>query len=550
MTTLTAPHDLATLSDADLQALANELLNLQAKDHQENALLYYKPVNPMAAKVHASTKRTIGIGGGNGSSKTETALVELLIRATGVIPFSLRDTFPREKLRGPIAGRVVCESLTTTLVPIILPKLQYWRWNGVSEHGGPKGHWGWIPRSHLIGGAWRLSWNEKLRLLRVLYRDPDTGISKGESYIQFMSYDQDPTDFASGDFHFVLHDEPPRKAIWDENMARVMRVDGTLMVAMTWPDDPAIAVDWILDDIYDRAQPGPQHDPNIEWYTLYTTDNPHLNQTAVAERAGQMSVTSRQARIFGQPISLSNRVHPSFTDQRRWWCFTCHEPVIPGDGCRCVTCGNEVLVYTHVDTVVANPNWPVIYALDPHPRKPHCMIWVQVDPNDDLQQVDEREVDGGPEAVWETVKTVESLYGWTSVTRLMDPNMGASPSDTLRELTWQNAFERVGLRCDLADDAGVGMKVLDEYLKPDERLRRPRVLIDPRCVKTVYQFKRYLWGDYKKGGDRDQKQAPKDKHNDMPTLWKYIVNADPSFRGLRGIGQIFRRAGQRGVLGY
>lgn len=550
MTTLTAPQDLASLSDTDLQALANDLLALQYKDRQENALLYYQPVSDVAKQVHASTTRTIGIGGGNGSSKTETALVELLIRATGVIPFSLRGVFPREKLRGPIACRVVCESLTTTLVPIILPKLRYTNWNGVSEQGGPKGHWGWIPRSNLVGGTWKTSWNEKLRLLRLLYRDPDTGVAKGESLIQFMSYDQDPTDFASGDFHFVLHDEPPKKAIWDENIARVMRVDGTIMLAMTWPDDPAIPVDWILDDIYEKAQKGSGYDSRVEWYTLYTTDNPHLNQSAVAERASQMSALTRQTRIFGQPIRLANRVHQFFTDQPRWWCFTCKDMVIPGAGLKCGTCKDTVMTFTHVEPVLAKQGWPVIFALDPHPRKPHCMIWVQVDPNDDLSQVDEREVDGGPEDVWAMVQSVEDLYGWHMIRRVMDPNMGASPADTSRSLTWQLAFERVGLRCDLADDSSVGMKVIDDYMKPDQMTQRPRFTVDPRCSKTIYQFKRYLWDSYRSSSERDQRQTPKDKHSDFPALWKYIINTDPSFRSLTNMGQVHKRVGERGVLGY
>lgn len=166
-------------------------------------------------------------------------------------------------------------------------------------------------------------------MLRLLYRDPaNPDRVVGESTIQFMSYDQDPSDFASGDFHFILHDEPPKLAIWQENRARVMRVDGTLMVAMTWPDDPSISVDWIFDELYEKAQPGVDQDPHIAWFDLYTTDNPNLRQDAVAERASQMGEGERAARIFGQPIRLSNRVHPLFTDTQHWWCFQCkaHHP--------------------------------------------------------------------------------------------------------------------------------------------------------------------------------------------------------------------------------
>ena len=134
------PTTLKHLSDDALLKLASQLLEVQSHDRQENQLRYYKPVSPLARQVHTSTCKTLGIGGGNGSSKTDSALAELVIRATGQIPLSLINDYPREKLRGPVACRVVCESLTTTLVPIILPKLQYYKWSGVDRPGGVRGH--------------------------------------------------------------------------------------------------------------------------------------------------------------------------------------------------------------------------------------------------------------------------------------------------------------------------------------------------------------------------------------------------------------------------
>ena len=550
----TDPDSLDALSDDEFLAFGQQLLQVRAEDRQANQLLYYKPVSAKAKQIHDCTKKTIGVGGGNGSSKTETSLVELVIRATGQIPFSLRDDYPRTKLRGPIQCRVVCESLTTTLENIILPKLQWWRWSGVDEAGGPRGHWGWIPKHCLIKGDWKESWKEKTRLLRVLYRDPDDPQRiRGESSIQFMSYDQDPSDFASGDFHFVLHDEPPKWEIYRENRARVMRVDGTIMVAMTWPDDPAIPVDWIFDELYEKAQPGVDQDQNLAWFDLFTTDNPNLRQDAVAERAGQMSDGERAARIYGQPIRLSNRVHPLFTDVTHWWCFTCNKPIIRDDESKCGTCqGEDITDYCHVEQIASDPNYPVVFLLDPHPRKPHCLLWVQVDPNDDLQVVMEAEFDGAPDDMGPFVKDLEAERSWRTIRRMLDPNMGRSPSGADRELTWQDAFERAGLACDLADDSDVGRAELNKYLRPDPQTRRPRIHYDVSCTRTIHQMKRYLWDDYKRGADKDQKQKAKQKHDDFPTLTKYLLNSEPTFRGLRQMGRPFVRAAnaQRSAYGY
>ena len=537
------PSDLTTLTDAQLERLAGDLLSIQATERQQNQLRYYQPVSQLSTDIHACIKKTIGIGGGNGSSKTDTALAEMVIRATGQIPLSLQGVYPKDKLRGPIACRVVCESITTTLVPIILPKLQYYKWSGVDRPGGVRGHWGWIPKSCLIKGDWQKSWDDRRRILRLLYRNPDKPDRiEGESLIQFMSYDQDPSDFASGDFHFILHDEPPRYDIWRENRARVMRVDGTLMLAMTWPDDPSIPVDWIFDEIYEKAQSG---DKDVQWLTLYTTDNPNLNQDAVGARAKQMSLTERQARIYGAPIRLGNRVHPTFTDAQRYWCFGCKELAIRNEHGRCTQCDRIVLAFNHKQDFEAEPTHPVVMLLDPHPRKPHCLLWVQIDPNDDWRVIHELECADGPDEVWRQVQDIESRYGWMQVTRLMDPNMGKSPSDTTRETTWQDAFAQAGMSCDLADDGEAGRKQVDELLAPDEYLERPRLLIHPRCKTAIYQMRRYLWDDFKRQAERDQKQRPKDRHSDMPTLLKYLANSQPTFRGLKMLGTVYKRPAER-----
>jgi hypothetical protein len=58
-------------------------------------------------------------------------------------------------------------------------------------------------------------------------------------------------------------------------------------------------------------------------------------------------------------------------------------------------------------------------------------------------------------------------------------------------------------------------------------------------------MKRYVWADHKKGLDRDQKQVPKDKNDDYPTLLKYLANHEPSFRMLQDAGQVIHAGHNR-----
>lgn len=522
--------DFLTLTDEQLVCKTQEFLALQETDKKEFALHYYEPTNPEVGKIHTLTCGTIGIFGGNGSGKTEHALVEGVIRCTGIIPESLQDTYPREKLRGPINMRVVCESLTTVLEPIILPKLQYFSWAGLTPQGGQQGHWGWVPKHCLIQGDWKKSYNTRLRMLSVLYRNPDTDRVEGISKIQFMSYDQHPSDFASGDVHYCLHDEPPTHPIWKENRARVMRGGrgSTMVISMTWPDNPALPVDWIFDEVYDKGTPGKLKDPDVEVINIFSTMNKHLDQEEIAKRAGQMSATERNTRIYGLPIRFSNRIHPDFTDQTKDWCFDCGKMVLLATDDSCSDCrGFNVVAYNNVTPCFPNRHNALVCLLDPHPRKPHMLAWVQVTPNEDYEVVAEALVEGGAQSVKDTVENVESRLGATFVTRIMDPNMGASPSGAERDITWQDEFDHVGLRFDLADDSSVGRARLNDFIKPDSYFKRPRFRVDPACENAILQLKRYVWKDHKDASGKEQPQEPMKIQDDFPTLFKYLMNYMP-----------------------
>jgi len=523
--------------------LATQVMKMHQEDRQERQLLYYQPWGANLP-IHLSDAHTVGVGGGNGSSKTETCLVEMVSQATGVIPNSLRDyDVVRDRFRGPINCRVVCESLTTVLHPIMLPKLKWWQWTGVDAPGGSRGHWGWIPRDCLIGGSWEKSWSEKLRMLRMLCRDPnDYNKVLGESTIQFMSVDQDPSDFASGDFHMVLHDEPPNLGIWTENQARTMRVNGRMFLAMTWPDDPAIPVDWLFDEVYEPGCPGPNKSPDVEWINLYTTDNPHLDQTAVSKQMNQWSEETKNVRIFGKPIRFSNRIHPFFTDSYQTWCFRCGKAVTALEGL-CGACeSSRTTRYCHVEDFEVQP-YPTVFLLDPHPRKPHMFQWIQTSPWDDYQQVAEGEIDGDPNEVASYAFRLEEELRLDVTFRIIDPNMGRSPAGAKRNVTWQDEFAAAGLYCDLADDSDVGRGRFNEFCKPDEDTMAPRLRIHSRCNRTIFQLKRYTWDDYKRHLEKGQKQQAKTINDDFPTLWKYFMNLGMTFDFAKNGAPYMRRMG-------
>lgn len=471
------------------------------------------------------------------SGKTDTMFAEAAMLSTGVWPAELAE-IQRPKFKGPIKIRVDLQSLTTTLHSAILPKLQYWAWNGLKPQGGEAGHWGWVPRNCLVRGEWDKSWQEKLRELRVICRDPDTGKEMGESVWQFVSHDMDSQDLASGEFDLVIHDEPPPYAHWRENQARVLSVGGRLMLGMTFRDDASIPLTWIIDEVWEPGQAGPGKAPEIECIELDTLENPNIDQAAVRAQADRWDETTRAVRIKGKPLHLSNRVHPLFTDRDAIWSFAAGKVVPPlwqAGKLVCPETGSDDLeAFSHVAEFEHSPNWPVIWLIDPHPRKPHMMMMAQVRPDDDIDVVATLESSGTPAEVRDATFQLEQQLRLNIVRRVGDPNMLASPASAERDTTWLEAFARAQLNIDLADDGDVGRAKLNEYLRPDPRTRRPRIRWHVRCAPAIGQMKRFVWGEYKRGDERDVKQVPKDKHDDYPALCRYLMNLGPEFAGLTG----------------
>ena len=538
------PEKLRELPQAEFEELFRSALAITQEDRRQNQLLLYRPASAKCQAIHDCAAKVVGVGGGNGSAKTETALVDLVMCATGIFPYSQHHLM-EQKFRGPIQTRVVVESLTTTLETIILPKLQWWKWSGVDAQGGERGHWGWIPKNCLLDAEWERSWSSKLRVLRVLCRDPnDQDKVLGESSIQFMSVDMDPSDFASGDFHIVIHDEPPRLAQWRENEARTMRVNGRMLLAMTWPDDPSINVDWLYNEVYEPGKSG--SDPQVAWFELWTTENKNLKQEAVAAQAEKWSTEIVNVRIYGRPIRFSNRIHPDFTDGTKTWCFNCGKSVVKVTNAAgreaCGVCAAERVVdYNHVQEFETSATWPSVFVLDPHPRKPHMWLWAQIDPQDDWWIVNEGHLESDCTEVFKYVQCQEADFGLHAARRLMDPNMGRRPSGQRREISWQDEFAAAGLHCDLADDSGVGRSRVNQMLKPDTMTLRPRITVHPRCKDAIYQMNRFSWSEFSKNVDRDQKQTPSDKYSDYPAMLRYLANSDPVFHFLKMGAPIIHR---------
>ena len=91
-------EQLSQLSYPDVSSIATKVSDFLEQDRQYRQILYYNPVSPIARQAHLSESKTIALFGGNGSSKTDTVLAELVIMMTGIIPMHLKD-LPKRKIK-------------------------------------------------------------------------------------------------------------------------------------------------------------------------------------------------------------------------------------------------------------------------------------------------------------------------------------------------------------------------------------------------------------------------------------------------------------------
>ena len=530
----------AQFSRAELEQFAREVEMVRQAVRQERALLLYQPVSEEARRFHLSTAQQRIILGGNGSSKSESNLADMVIRMTGMIPESLKHDYPREVLRPPISARLIVESLTNTWEQSIKPKLIWNHWTGLAD--GRRGHWGWIPKEFLIRGKWDESWSEKFRTLTLT----------NGSTLHVMSGDQDVTDFASASVHDIRVDEGKKHALWRENVMR-LREGGSISMAMTPPDDESASWDaaWVYNELYEKGMSGPGKDPDIDAFTLFTENNPYIAADFMEKVGKNLTPEQREVRFHGRFMHLGGRIYATFTEREQTWCFACNKIcfAVKSEKRHCGQCGGDNIVdFCHVvEPFEQAYKWPCIFIVDPHPRKPVMMAWIAIDPADDWWQVAELQVDGTPEEIRDKVNELERNLDLFVAKRIIDPNMAESQAHNAgrRHVTVRDEYDAVGLRCALADDNfHTGKDRIRIRLKPDAKTLQPRFRIFRTCRTAIQQFNKFSWDEWARftSDIRDPKAKPKDKDNDYPVMMGYLANDNPSYSAYhRGYSMPARR---------
>lgn len=231
------------------------------------------------------TSPEIGIAGGNGSAKTTSTIMRILIQSTGAVPFALQGKFPEELLpkKFPQRWRHVGEC-DAQLADTIYPRYKQW-----------------VPRQFLKNSSWDDSFSSKFSTLHL---------TKGKqeiASIQFKTNKQDVETFQGPDLDGIGYDEETRSDIYDENLQRFRAAD-RINIIHGWT--PTKGLSWQT-DLFEGC--GPDSHAARSLFMLCTATNKVANfdnlRIIFNKVKEKNSYDVLKMRLLGEFISLSGLVY-------------------------------------------------------------------------------------------------------------------------------------------------------------------------------------------------------------------------------------------------
>jgi phage terminase large subunit-like protein len=343
----------------------------------------------------------------------------------------------------------------------------------------------YVPKKLLINGKWEGSYNSRYNILTL----------KSGTIIDIKSYDQDTTGAASVELDGVWADEEMPERLFSETLTRLISRKGKIWLTVT----PLYNMTWAM-RYWEKVD-----DPNVEVFRLSIHDNPYLPPAERDAIIANWPPNERRARELGEFLEFEGIVYKELDSKVH---------VIPSQ----------------------QPQgfWPVICAVDPHPRKATVVTWSFVTPHDDVVFFDEMEVKGTAREIVAAIRQKEAGHKARTALRLIDPAANKQVSGIGNSLTTLREFENAGMSFTLADNSEGGYNAVHEYLsfdntKPVDSLNRPRCYFTADVPKTWYGMTHLLWEEWRVGKDlKDAKERVKDKEKDFPDVVRYTLAQRPS----------------------
>lgn len=248
--------------------------------------------------VHLSSATIRGASGGNQASKSTTAIIEALMKASGQVPLCFNPEAKNHfKWRLPEKRYQWAEPQYVRMVGIDYQ-------NGILKNLIPA-FMKWTPKEFLLGGKWEESYSAEKQILHIYWQNQLRG------FIEFMSNKQDLASFQGPPRHMLIFDEEPNHDIYKENILRLTTAkDFEVLFAMT----PTNGLSWVWDEIVSKDRVG---DNKVEWFQIASVCNPNANLKVLDEIMAEIPVyDEKRMRLLGEFVSLSGLVYGRLFDRR------------------------------------------------------------------------------------------------------------------------------------------------------------------------------------------------------------------------------------------
>ena len=427
--------------------------------------------------VHLSTSEIILDAGGNQGGKTTAGCIEAFITATGELPNSLKDVYPKIKMpqKGVNHVRVVGVDHQTFLRNL-LPTYQKW-----------------VPREYLVDGRWDKSYNSEGRVLSLGRKGSLTGT------IEFMTNQQEVESFQGPPRHKIIYDEEPRSEIYRENLMRFTTAERlNILFCMT----PTSGLSWVKDAILDKGET--EDGKSIACYKVPSITNKKANLAVLREiLRGLGSYEEVKMRLLGEFVSLSGLVYGNRFNQK----VHVIEPF-------------PIKFYDHF----------IVRGIDPHLVKPSAAVELATDRENNkyvigcyLQDKDTEEL---KKDLSERAKDRGYRLGWSAFDRSSDSTIRVfGDRNIFLEMTrGTNAVPGAFKSEKFTGSINAGVDEIKKDLKLDERTGKPKLFFfNTPEVKPLIQAMMSIERDtYANEDDKGKKDRIKEGKWDLHACLRYI----------------------------
>lgn len=323
------------------------------------------------------------------------------------------------------------------------------------------------------------------------------------SEMLFMFHDQDPMSFESIEGDVFIFDEPPPRHVFIA-LRRAGRKKGRKpkYVIIGTP----IAAPWLRKELYEPWARGER--PEIACFRFSTDVNKqNLSEGYIESFSQYLSDKEKQIRIHGEFFDLEGLALAHLFDRQ-----------------------------SHVVPPPRWPHaWPVVIAIDPHPKKAHCALMLGVSPDDQLFAIKELRSRSIPSVFAQELK---SWYAGFRVIDLVCDSLGSSElTGGEGNLSFIQVLNNNGVRVratrydEKQDEAWIQMiqEVLAVPLEPDNLgNKEPRLRVSSACRGLIADIETVEWQRYKNIDEFKPKLAIDSK--DILACLKYALAARPHFK--------------------